>query len=331
RSDILHRVGCLEGMLPVTYLGLPLITKRLSKGVCSTLVERITDRANSWVSKALSFAGRLQLVKATLLSMQCYWCNIFLLPMSTIKECERVLRTFLWGGRGRAKVKWADVCKPFSEGGLGIHELRTWNKALLNISATLHGHLSWSWRQILRLRSLVKEHLIYKCGNGEHFSLWFDPWLHGDSVHALYGHRVMFEAGLSKHARVKEVIRDGQWCWPQALCDVDELQQRLRNIPISTAPDSIHWDKVGEVFSTASAYHGIRQRFLSVDWHDIVWHSRRIPKHAFSLWLVLRGAHRTKDKLLAIGVVHSADCAFLCGETETLQHLFFQCPFSSMV
>ncbi|GAV75791.1 hypothetical protein CFOL_v3_19267, partial [Cephalotus follicularis] len=26
-----------------------------------------------------------------------------------------------------------------------------------------------------------------------------------------------------------------------------------------------------------------------------------------------------------------ADCAFLCGETETLQHLFFQCPFSSMV
>ncbi|GAV69129.1 zf-RVT domain-containing protein [Cephalotus follicularis] len=345
-------------MLPVTYLGLPLITKRLSKGACSTLVERNTVRANSWVSKALSFAGRLQLVKATLISMQCYWCNTFLLPMSTIKECERVLRTFLWGGRGRGKVKWADVCKPFLEGGLGIRDLKTWNKSLLlkhlwsvltedsiwakwchayllhnsNLwTATSHGHLSWSWRQILRLRPLAKEHLIYKCGNGEHFSLWFDPWLHGDSVHALYGHRVIFEAGLSKHARVKDVIREGEWCWPQASCDAVELQQRVRSIPISTAPDSIHWDKVGEVFSTASAFHGIRQRSLSVDWHDIVWHSRRIPNHAFSLWLALRGAHRTKDKLLAVGVVHSADCAFLCGETETLQHLFFQCPFSAMV
>ncbi|GAV71719.1 zf-RVT domain-containing protein, partial [Cephalotus follicularis] len=37
------------------------------------------------------------------------------------------------------------------------------------------------------------------------------------------------------------------------------------------------------------------------------------------------------DKLLAFGVVHSAECAFLCGETETLEHLFFQCPFSAMV
>ncbi|GAV58210.1 hypothetical protein CFOL_v3_01744, partial [Cephalotus follicularis] len=128
----------------------------------------------------------------------------FLLPMSTIKECERVLRTFLWGGRGRGKVKWADVCKPFLGGGLGIRDLKTWNKALLlkhlwsvltedsiwakwchayllhnsNLwTAMLHGHLSWSWRQILRLRPLAKEHLIYRCGNGEHFSLWFDPWL----------------------------------------------------------------------------------------------------------------------------------------------------------
>ncbi|GAV69026.1 hypothetical protein CFOL_v3_12527, partial [Cephalotus follicularis] len=128
----------------------------------------------------------------------------FFLPMSTIKECERVLRTFLWGGRGIGKVKWADVCKPFFEGGLGIRDLKTWNKSLLlkhlwsvltedsiwakwchayllhnsNLwTATSHGHLSWSWRQILRLRPLAKEHLIYKFGNGEHFSLWFDPWL----------------------------------------------------------------------------------------------------------------------------------------------------------
>ncbi|GAV92860.1 hypothetical protein CFOL_v3_36238, partial [Cephalotus follicularis] len=81
--------------------------------------------------KALSFAGRLQLVKAILVSMHTYWCSSFLLPKSTVMECERVLRKFLWGGHGRGKVNWADVCKPYMEGGLGIRNLKTWNKALL--------------------------------------------------------------------------------------------------------------------------------------------------------------------------------------------------------
>ncbi|GAV92916.1 LOW QUALITY PROTEIN: zf-RVT domain-containing protein, partial [Cephalotus follicularis] len=326
KRDILHRVGYTEGLLPVTYLGVPLITKRL-KVDCNPLVERITARANSWVSKALSFAGRLQLVKATLASMQTFWCSTFLLPKSIVQECERILRRFLWGGNGRGKVKWAEVCNPFEEGGLGINDLKTWNKAY----SSNRGLLSWSWRQTLLLRTLAKEHLIYRCGNGEQFSLWFDPWLHGDSVHALYGHRVIYDAGLDKHARVKDIILEGEWCWPQTSGDLLELQQRVQNIPLSSAPDSIYWEKLGESFSTERAYHGIRARSSNVAWHDVVWHAKRIPKHAFSTWLAIRGAHKTKDKLLAAGVVHSAACAFHYGETETLEHIFFQCPYSAYV
>ncbi|GAV90353.1 zf-RVT domain-containing protein, partial [Cephalotus follicularis] len=56
-----------------------------------------------------------------------------------------------------------------------------------------------------------------------------------------------------------------------------------------------------------------------------------IPKHAFCLWLALRGAHRTKDKLVTVGVVQSATCAFHCGMTESNDHLFFQCPYSMKV
>ncbi|GAV82357.1 zf-RVT domain-containing protein [Cephalotus follicularis] len=57
----------------------------------------------------------------------------------------------------------------------------------------------------------------------------------------------------------------------------------------------------------------------------------RIPKHALCLWLALRGAHKTKDKLLAAGVLHSDLCAFNCGERESLEHLFFQCPFPASI
>ncbi|GAV62774.1 zf-RVT domain-containing protein [Cephalotus follicularis] len=69
----------------------------------------------------------------------------------------------------------------------------------------------------------------------------------------------------------------------------------------------------------------------NVDWHDVVGHPKRIPKHDFSLWMAIRGAHRTRDKLVAVGVTHTAQCIFHCGETESTEHLFFQCPFSANI
>ncbi|GAV92484.1 LOW QUALITY PROTEIN: zf-RVT domain-containing protein, partial [Cephalotus follicularis] len=334
RSNILHRVHFQEGTLPVTYLGLPLITKKLTKADCSPLVERIVARTNSWVSKALSFAGRLQLVKATLTNMQTYWCSTFLLPMSIIKACEKALRSFLWGHHGRGKVSWREVCKPLDEGGLGIKDLKLWNKSLLlkQIWQVLvdQGLLSWSWRQTLLLRPLARAHLIYRCGNGELFSLWYDPWVHGESVHALYGHRVMLDTGLDRAAKIKDILWEGQWCWPQTSADLIDLQ-RVLDIPISSGPDCIFWDRVGAPFSTSRAWLGIRTPSNKVPWHSLVWHPQRIPKHAFCLWLALRGAHRTRDKLLTVGVVQSATCAFHCGLPESYDHLFFQCPFSMKV
>lgn len=51
-----------RGSLPVRYLGVPLVSGRLSEKDYNPLVEKITARVNSWGTKHLSFAGRLQLV-----------------------------------------------------------------------------------------------------------------------------------------------------------------------------------------------------------------------------------------------------------------------------
>ncbi|GAV72857.1 LOW QUALITY PROTEIN: zf-RVT domain-containing protein, partial [Cephalotus follicularis] len=321
KADILRRVQFREVSLPVTYLVLSLITKRLSRTDCAPLVDRLTARANSWVSKALSFAGRLQLIKATLVSMQVYWCSAFLLPSIIVKECDRVLRKFL-GGQGRGKVKWTEVCKPMAW--CHVYLIKQFNFWVMPANG-LH---SWSWRQILLLRPVAKEHLIYKCGRGDKFSLWFDSWMHGESIHTLYGHRVIHEARLGRLALVKDVIREGRWNWPLNSLDLVEIQHRVHDIPITLTSDSIFWVSTGNSFSTKQAWQRIRARSAEVDWHKLVWHSARIPKHAFCLWLALRRAHRTRDKLLAIGVLHTASCVFNCGEVESLEHLFFQCPFS---
>ncbi|GAV79911.1 zf-RVT domain-containing protein [Cephalotus follicularis] len=75
----------------------------------------------------------------------------------------------------------------------------------------------------------------------------------------------------------------------------------------------------------------MRPRSSEVLWHNLVWHRSRIPKHAFYLWLEFRAAHKTKDKLLAIGVLQSAGCVFFCRELESLEHLYFQCPYTENI
>ncbi|GAV92258.1 zf-RVT domain-containing protein, partial [Cephalotus follicularis] len=84
-------------------------------------------------------------------------------------------------------------------------------------------------------------------------------------------------------------------------------------------------------FSTSRAWNSIRTVSTQVAWYSVVWHPYSIPKQAFCLWMTIRGALRTKDKLVAMGVLSNANCAFHCGEPETRDHLFFQCPYSASV
>ncbi len=47
KQDVLNLLQMSEGTLPVRYLGVPLITKRLSVVDCDSLVNKITTRINS--------------------------------------------------------------------------------------------------------------------------------------------------------------------------------------------------------------------------------------------------------------------------------------------
>lgn len=60
KQDILEMLHMSEGNLPVRYLGVPLITKRLTSTDCGGLVNKSTARIDSWLVRNLSFAGHLQ-------------------------------------------------------------------------------------------------------------------------------------------------------------------------------------------------------------------------------------------------------------------------------
>ena len=68
--------------------------------------------------------GREILIKTALLT---YTMSCFKLPVSLCHEIKALIRNFFWGHRGDARkihwVKWQDLCKPKSYGGIGFKDL----------------------------------------------------------------------------------------------------------------------------------------------------------------------------------------------------------------
>ena len=91
-------LGFQEGHLPMRYLGLPLISSRLSIADCQPLLSKIDTRINGWERLALSYAGRVQIIKSVLVAMGVYWASAFILPKGVINDIEKRLRAFLWTG-----------------------------------------------------------------------------------------------------------------------------------------------------------------------------------------------------------------------------------------
>nr|GEU85081.1 hypothetical protein [Tanacetum cinerariifolium] len=54
----------------VKYLGVPLITKRLSMEECKQILDKVKNKVDDWKNKFLSYAGRVQLIASILGSMQ---------------------------------------------------------------------------------------------------------------------------------------------------------------------------------------------------------------------------------------------------------------------
>lgn len=102
------------GILPIKYLGLPLLSTRVSKSDCVPLVQRLCGRINSWINISLRFSGRLQLIKAILFNIQGFWSTYLFLPKGVLKNIRSILAKFLWGGkldtRCHYKVAWDTCC-----------------------------------------------------------------------------------------------------------------------------------------------------------------------------------------------------------------------------
>jgi hypothetical protein len=89
----------------------------------------------------LSKGDKVILIKSTLSNLPTYFLSLFPILASVAYRIEKLQQDFLWGGIGDEfkyhLVSQAKVWFPISEGGLGICNLRMFNRALLG---------KWLWR-----------------------------------------------------------------------------------------------------------------------------------------------------------------------------------------
>ncbi|KAH0701680.1 hypothetical protein KY285_015958 [Solanum tuberosum] len=87
-QDIVEALGFSVGTLPFRYLGVPLSSKKLTVAAYFPLIEKITSKITCWFAKLLSYAGRMQLIKAVLFGVQAFWAQIFLISKKVMKTVE---------------------------------------------------------------------------------------------------------------------------------------------------------------------------------------------------------------------------------------------------
>uniref|UniRef100_A0A452YYP2 Reverse transcriptase zinc-binding domain-containing protein n=3 Tax=Aegilops tauschii subsp. strangulata TaxID=200361 RepID=A0A452YYP2_AEGTS len=112
----------------ITYLGIPLTTRRPSAAQLQPLVDAVAGRLPTWKAWLMNKAGRLALVKSVLSAVLIHQLLAFAPPKKTLKQLEKIQHGFLWAGRadahgGHCHVNWRRVCHPLEYGGLGVRDL----------------------------------------------------------------------------------------------------------------------------------------------------------------------------------------------------------------
>jgi len=135
KESLLDVFGYNKSKLPIKCLGVPLITtKAYIFRLCSPC-RPYYRKARSWMHHTLSYAGRLQLIKSILFSIQVYWSSLFNLSKDVVLKITSLLRSLLGKGcelaSGGVKMAWENICLPKEEGGLGVKNIQVLNRATM--------------------------------------------------------------------------------------------------------------------------------------------------------------------------------------------------------
>ncbi|RZB61726.1 Protein YLS3 [Glycine soja] len=283
--------GFSLGDFPFRYLGVPLLSSRLNVCHYAPLLSKITGLIQGWSKKSLSYAGKLELIRAVIQGIVNFWMGIFPLPQSVLDRINASCCNFLWGkadiGKNKPLVAWSVVCSPKKEGGLGLFNLKDWNLALLSrILWDFHCKKDYLWVRWV--------HHYYFRGS----DVWNYNTYSSDSV------------------LIKKIIQIRDFIISKEL-STEEAKKRIQS-----------WS-TNEQLLVGKVYEYIRGLKPIVSWCFVIWNPATPPKMSFILWLAKRNRLLTHDKVTFLN--KGSLCPLCSNEPESNAHLFFSCRKSLQV
>lgn len=371
-AELAQIMTCKEGRFPLQYLGLPLSDSALTKQDFIPLIQKINRRLPGWAAKLLTIAGRLTLVNAVLTSIPIYLMSVCKLPVWVIEEIDKTRRNFFWKGGAQNERKihlanWPMLCKPKKMGGMGILDLRIFNKAILSkwywqwqakeekmwkslflsiyCTQGTHGvHQSYFFRIQLKYVIGFCDCFIQRIvGQGNTIQLWDHDWGMGILKHNL---SVLYSYTLQEDATLKQFYQSSDQSWYRPVMSEQateqlELLQRMKeqyntgnqggNLS-NTQPDDATWrmSANGE-FRVQSAYLTMKNGPHIGSEVRRIWGVKAPHRFKIFAWLLIHNKILTTDNLKKRGYNLPGMCFMCRSADETVNHLFNKCHQSILV
>jgi hypothetical protein len=204
-------LGFTRSSLPSKYLGIPLLDKALRNNSWESLLTSFSKRLSSWTYRALNLPSRLILLKSVLQALPVYTFSALAAPNFILSAIKTLQRNFLWqglkAGKKFALISWEKLCRPKTQGGLGIRDPSIMNKVLsakiwwrwlkrpqdlwaklwrrkYTPNTTERSLIRWNedtpgsliWTTAKQNRHLVVNHAFWEIQNGQTAFFWNDSW-----------------------------------------------------------------------------------------------------------------------------------------------------------
>ncbi|KAE8725697.1 hypothetical protein F3Y22_tig00008235pilonHSYRG00006 [Hibiscus syriacus] len=134
-SDLAKCCRCKVGLLPFSYMGIPLGADPRKIKTWDPIIEKFQAKLAGWMRNSLSFAGRVTLINVIFSALPMYFMYLFEVPKLVVHKLDKIRGNFL---------------------GSGVINLRAKNEALLS---------KWGWRFGVEKQALWRRVISSKYGN----------------------------------------------------------------------------------------------------------------------------------------------------------------------